>query len=200
MKGWPEFFTDQIEQAQTVVFSRAQLADGKTLEYVSQQIRRINPHAGQITTPWDTVSAETIIRVAERDVAMSLEHELTHHHGQACTCGCHHEEHHHEEHDHHHDHEHGHDADEVFTVWGMETPKVFSTRNLQSALRELDSGAYGIVLRAKGIIQLEGGAWTQFDFVPGEVNLAGRAPDYTGRLCVIGEKLDKEALGKLFGV
>lgn len=208
MRGWPEFFTDQIEHAKTIVFSRAQLADAQTLETVAREIRRTNPTARQITTPWEEISAETIIRVAERDVAMSLEHELMHHHGEPCTCG-HHHEHHHEEHDHHehshdhehdHGHEHGHDADEVFEVWGAETPKIFGKEDLESALKKLDRGEFGTVLRAKGIVQLNGGAWTQFDFVPGEVNLKDRGPDYTGRICVIGEKLDKKALTELFGI
>jgi G3E family GTPase len=198
MNGWPEFFTDQIEHAKTIVFSRSQLADAQTLETAASAIRRINPAAKQITTPWEDVSAETIIRVAERDVAMSLEHELKHHHGEACTCGHHHEEHHHEEH--HHEHEHGHSADEVFEVWGIETPRTFAKENLELALQKLDGGAFGTVLRAKGIVQLDDGTWTQFDFVPGEVSLKGRGSDYTGRICVIGEKLDKKALVELFKV
>lgn len=205
MRGWPEFFTDQIEHAKTIVFSRAQLADAQTLETVAREIRRINPSARQITTPWEEIGAETIIRVAERDVAMSLEHELTHHHGGACTCGHHHEEHHHDHgqdhaHDHDHEHDHGHDADEVFEVWGIETPKVFSKESLENALEKLDGGVFGTVLRAKGIVHLDNGSWTQFDFVPGEVNLKDRGPDYTGRLCVIGEKLDQKALAELFSV
>ncbi len=204
MNGWPEFFTDQIEHAKTIVFSRAQQADAQTLEAVAREIRRINPTARQITTPWEEISAETIMRVAERDVAVSLEHELAHHHGEACTCGHHHHEHEHEhcnEHDEHaHGREHDHTADEAFEVWGVETPRVFNKENLETALEKLDGGEFGTVLRAKGIVQLNGGEWAQFDFVPGEVNLKDRGPDYTGRLCVIGEKLDKAALGKLFGI
>ncbi|MEI6101681.1 MAG: GTP-binding protein, partial [Eubacteriales bacterium] len=184
MNGWPEFFIDQIEHAKTVVFSRSQLADAETMETVAARIRRINPTAKQITTPWETISAETIIRVAERDVALSLEHELQHHHGEACTCGHHHEDgKHHSEHEHNHD-EHTHTADEAFDMWGIETPKVFAKENLEHVLHELGGSQYGTILRAKGIVQLEGQQWTQFDFVPGEVNLAGRAPDYTGRICV----------------
>lgn len=191
MKGWPEFFCDQIENARTVVFSRTGQADEKTLEYVSREIRRINPKARQITTPWEQLEAEAIIGAAERDAALSPAHELA---NGECACGCGRAD------LHSHPHTESHNADRVFDVWGTETPKVFSRDALAHALHSLDSGAYGIVLRAKGTVSLSGGRWTQFDFVPGETSMKDSPADCTGRLCVIGQELDKPALAVLFGL
>ena len=111
-------------------------------------------------------------------------HEHDHEHGEGCSCGC--------GHDHHHHH-----ADEVFTSWGRETAHVFTEEEIRHALEELDSGKYGMVLRAKGIVA---GAenWIYFDHVPGEADVRQGAADVTGRLCVIGSKLDEEALEQLF--
>ena len=131
------------------------------------------------------------------------EHE--HHHD--------HDDHDHEEHEHHHhdhDHEcddpncschhHHHHADEVFTSWGKETPKVFTQADIQRILTALDSGDYGKILRAKGIVNGEGGAWIEFDFVPEEHEVRAGHPDYTGRLCVIGAELKEDKLAELFGL
>ena len=124
-----------------------------------------------------------------------------HHHDHECGCG--HEHHHDHEcgcgHDHHHGHHHHH-ADEVFTSWGVETPKTFAAENIAAALAALEDGEkYGAVLRAKGIVKGEN-AWIHFDFVPGEINVREGAPGVMGRLCVIGAKLDEAALAELFGV
>ena len=118
---------------------------------------------------------------------------------------CHHHDHDDgDEHEHcHHDHEHHHHhhADEVFGSWGVETSKQFTAEGLKVALGELSDGVrYGTVLRAKGIVAGEDGKWLHFDYVPGEVNVREGAADYTGRLCVIGSKLDEEELKDLFGV
>ena len=124
-----------------------------------------------------------------------------HHHDHECGCG--HEHHHDHEcgcgHDHHHGHHHHH-ADEVFTSWGVETPRTFAAENIAAALAALEDGEkYGAVLRAKGIVKGEN-AWIHFDFVPGEINVREGAPGVMGRLCVIGAKLDEAALAELFGV
>ena len=119
------------------------------------------------------------------------EHEHHHDHGPDCTCGCH---------DHDHDHHHHHHADEVFTSWGAETPKVFSEEEIRRILTELDTGKYGAVLRAKGIVACSDGSWLHFDHVPEEQELRRGAADYTGRLCVIGSQLDEAGLKALFGV
>ena len=135
------------------------------------------------------------------------DHDHEHHH---------HHDHDHEEHEHHHhhdhdgdecddpdccchDHHHHHHADEVFTSWGVETPKTFTAQGIDHILEELDSGEYGKILRAKGIVNGEGG-WLEFDYVPEEHDVRPGHPDYTGRLCVIGAELKEDALKVLFGV
>ncbi len=117
---------------------------------------------------------------------------------------CHHD-HDHDEHEHccHHDHDHhhNHDADEIFRSWGVETAKKFTAEGLQAILTALDDEeAYGIVLRAKGIVQAEDGSWLHFDHVPGEINVRTGCAAVTGRLCVIGSKLNDAAVAALFGV
>ena len=137
--------------------------------------------------------------------------ECDHHHHDHEECG--HEHHHdHEEcgHDHHHhdhegcghDHHHGHHhADEVFTSWGKETVKAYSQEEIQKILDTLsEDGSYGMVLRAKGMVEGKDGQWIYFDMVPGEADIRQGAPDYTGRLCVIGSKLAEDKLAELFGV
>ena len=153
------------------------------------------------------------------------EHHEHHHGDEHCCCGHgHHEhhhddehccghEHHHEHHGHHHEdghcccghdhHEHHHDhhADEVFTSWGVETPKKFTREQIRSILEAFDAQeSFGIILRAKGIVPSEDGTWIHFDYVPGEhdVRLGGAA--VTGRLCVIGSQMDEKAIAGLFGV
>ena len=117
------------------------------------------------------------------------EHEHHHHHdGEECDdphCGCHHHHHH---------------ADEVFTSWGVETVKVFTEAELETILTALDSGDYGAILRAKGIVHSEDGKWLHFDFVPEEHQVRFGAAEYTGRLCVIGSDLKEDKLAALFGL
>ena len=127
-----------------------------------------------------------------------------HDHDEDGHC-CHHDhDHDHEDgccgHDHHHHHHHGHDADEVFTSWGVETPKVFTEAAVRAALEALDSGSFGMILRAKGIVPAADGTWLHFDFVPGEIDLRRGPAAVTGRLCVIGSKLDEQGVAHLFGV
>ena len=153
------------------------------------------------------------------------EHEHHHHHEEhECCCGHHHEEHehhhhheehecccghHHDEHEHHHEHgdhcscghdHHHHHADEVFTSWGHETHKKFDRAAVEAALKELDSGKYGMVLRAKGIIPCTDGTWIHFDMVPEEINVRVGGADINGKLCVIGANLDEAGVAALFGV
>ena len=130
-------------------------------------------------------------------------HEHEHHghdHGPDCACGCHEHEHEHEHHGHDHDHDHhGHHADEVFASWGVETPRIFTRSTLEEILVLLSTGAYGTVLRAKGIVRGHD-RWLEFDYVPGEWQVRHGKTDYTGRLCVIGSNLNKQGLNTLFGV
>ena len=136
------------------------------------------------------------------------DHEHHHHHEDGHCCHDHdheHEHHHHHEDGHcccghdHHDHHHHH-ADEVFTSWGVETPKKYAVADIEKALSALDSGEYGMILRAKGIIPCTDGGWIHFDYVPGEQNIRMGSADVTGKLCVIGAKLAEDAVAGLFGV
>ena len=146
------------------------------------------------------------------------EHEHHHHHDDDDEDE--HEHHHHgHEHEHEHDHEHHHDhdhecddpdcschhhhhhhADEVFTSWGKETPKAFSQADIARILTALDTGDYGKILRAKGIVSGSDGVWVEFDYVPEEHDIRPGKPDYTGRLCVIGSELKEDKLAELFGL
>ncbi|MBM6715377.1 GTP-binding protein [Gemmiger formicilis] len=134
------------------------------------------------------------------------DHECCHHHDHDHEEGhcCHHD---HEHHEHHYDengvcscgHHHDHDADEVFVSWGRETARHYTKEELDAALTALDSGKYGAVLRAKGIVD-GGSTWYEFDMVPGEHEIRTGSPDVTGKLCVIGSGLDEHGLAELFGL
>ena len=179
-----------------------------------------NQDAPIITTPEDQIDGAKLFEIMEQH-APSLEEELMEE-TRCDVCGGHHgpgEEHHHDhdhghhhEHDHDgcgHDHHHGHDhdhhghhhhhADEVFGSWGLETVKKYSAQDLKVRLDALgDADTYGMVLRAKGMVEGDKGTWIYFDMVPGEVELREGQPDYTGRICVIGSKLKEDALKELF--
>ena len=135
------------------------------------------------------------------------DHEHHHHdHDEECGCGHDHDHEHHHDHDeecgcgHHHDHHHHH-ADEVFTSWGRETIKKFTREGLEKMLEALSASEdYGIILRAKGMLPAEDGTWIYFDMVPEETEIREGAPEYTGRLCVIGSKLKEDKLAELFGL
>ena len=117
-------------------------------------------------------------------------HEHHHHeHDENCTCGCH-------DHDHHHHHHH---ADEVFTSWGRETVRRYSREEISSILKALsEDESYGMILRAKGMLEAADGTWTYFDMVPGEFDIRSGSPEYTGRICVIGSKMNEEKLEALW--
>ena len=115
------------------------------------------------------------------------DHDHEHHdhdHGPDCTCGC---------------HDHDHDADEVFTSWGKETIRKYTQDEITEILTALeDADTYGSVLRAKGMVPAKDGSWIYFDMVPGEIDVRGGAPEYTGRLCVIGAEMNEDKLSELF--
>ena len=135
------------------------------------------------------------------------DHECCHHHhhddddddDHECCCHHHHDDdddnHDHERHHHHH---HGHDADEIFTSWGMETPVKFTAERVESILKALDSGDYGVILRAKGMVPAEDGTWIYYDYVPEETNVRAGKPQVTGKICVIGSELKEDKLKELF--
>ncbi|MBU3803863.1 MAG: GTP-binding protein [Candidatus Cellulosilyticum pullistercoris] len=197
MKNFGEFFNNQIESASCIILSRTQKVSQEKLEECVAMIREHNEKATIVTTQWDAISGEKLLEAMEG--AVSLEMELMHEEEICPSCGGHH---HHEGHDHEcceHDHHHHH-ADEVFTSWGIETPHKFKEEDIKKALETLShTEEYGIILRAKGILQNEVGNWFCFDMVPGEYEIREEAADYTGRLCVIGTKLDEDGLKKLFG-
>ena len=177
-----------------------------------------------------SLADELLEKMRAEHEADEHEHHHHHHDGEECddpNCSCHHhhddddddeydhhhEHHDHDEHEHHHDHgecddpncschdhHHHHHADEVFTSWGKETPKVYTQADIDRILTALDSGEYGAILRAKGIVNGTDGAWIEFDYVPEEHEIRVGHPDYTGRLCVIGSDLKEEKLAGLFGL
>ncbi|MBD9062333.1 MAG: hypothetical protein EGR45_10000 [Ruminococcaceae bacterium] len=138
------------------------------------------------------------------------DHECHHHHDHEDHECCHHDhdedEHEHHHHDgecgcgHHHHHHHGHDADEVFSNFGVETAKKFTKEELENALSKLSGEEYGSVLRAKGIVAGADGVWYHFDFVPEEYEVRTGSADVTGRMCVIGAKLEEQKIKDLFGI
>lgn len=266
MKAFGEFFNNQIEYATTVVLSRSQKASPEQLEACVKQIQNLNRKAAVITTPWDSIKGEQILKVVEGQDSLEMKllaeqhhheeeahhsheehsneghahhchedhehdencchgHEGHHHHEHDENCGCHgHGDHHQHEHDencgchgheghhHHEDHEHDenctcgchhhhHHADEVFTSWGKETPHKFTREKIEDVLNTLcETDDYGVILRAKGMVEDVNGSWIYFDMVPGEYELREGEPDYTGRLCVIGTDMEEHRLEELFGL
>ena len=122
-------------------------------------------------------------------------HEHHHEHDEHCTCGCHDHDHEHE-----HGHHHHHHADEVFTSVGFETTHKFTKQQIENILHALDGEEYGIVLRAKGIVENEDGSWIHFDFVPECPDVRDGGADIIGRICVIGSKIDEAKIKELFGL
>ena len=226
MKNFGEFFSNQIEYAGTVILSRTdtEKATEEKVGAAVELIRSLNKTAAVITTPVEQLSGQKILDTMENN--RSLEKELMeeeicpvcggHHEHEECGCEHDHDhhdhEHHHEheecgcghDHDHHdhgHHHHHHHHADEVFTSWGRETVKTFSQEEIKTILETLsDNEEYGMILRAKGMVEGKDGEWVYFDMVPGESDIRKGSPDYTGRICVIGSKLQEEKLAELFGV
>ncbi len=217
IRNFGEFFNDQVHNADVIVLSRTDSAsDGKVVT-ATAMLSQLNPNATIITTPWDQLDGKQIVDVMERIDSLSTtmqemehhdhgehhhhhdhehdhehdhdhEHEHDHEHGEECSCGC--------GHDHHHHH-----ADEVFTSWGAETPKKFSEAEIKKILETFDDDAsYGTILRAKGFVDAADGKWIYFDYVPNEADIRRGEPAVTGRVCVIGSKLNEKAIKELFGI
>ena len=228
LKNFKEFYENQIKYAGTIILSRTGNISQEKLDQAISLIREINDHSQIITTPWDELSGVQILKAIEEpltaaDMAAALleaeQHELEHahhhhEHGEDCECeeckGHHHhdddddddedehEHHHHHDHEHHHHHHH---ADEVFDSVGFETSKRFTKDEIENALKALDdSEKYGMILRSKGIVAGEDGTWIHFDFVPEEAEVRTGASDVTGKIVVIGSKVNKEAVKELFGI
>ncbi len=193
MKNYGEFYNNQIEYAGTIILSRTQKISDEKLDTCLKMIHEKNSEASIITTPWDDIDGKKILEAMEK--VNSLEKELLeehHHHEDGEEC-CHH---HHEDGHHHHHH-----ADEIFTSWGVETAYKFTEEELKDIVNKLSTDSkYGEVLRAKGIVAPAEGEWFHFDLVPEETELRRGAADFTGRVCVIGSKLNGEAIKELFHV
>ena len=216
-KNFGEFFRNQIEYAGAVILSRTDKTKQEKIEESVAILRGLNEKAPIITTPIEQLSGAKLLETMEGSKSLEEEllaeivcpvcgerhahdhhhdhdhdhhheHDCHHDHDEHCDCG----------HDHHHGHGHHH-ADEVFTSWGCETAKVYTKEQIETILRELDeSTEYGTILRAKGMVSGADGEWIYFDMVPEEHEVRNGAPEYTGRICVIGSKLDENKLAELF--
>ena len=224
LKNFGEFFTDQVANASCIVLSHTAGISEEKLNHCIRALKEVNPKAAFVTADWDKLDGKTILATLEKTDCLeeelkklAEEYEHDHHdhdeddeheHGHCCHhhdhdeddedehghC-CHHHDHDHDEHGHEHGHHH---ADEVFTSWGVETAHKFTEEELNAALSALaDEEKYGTVLRAKGIVSGEA-HWWHFDYVPGEADVRSGAAIATGRLCVIGCKLNENALKELF--
>ena len=216
LKNFGDFFQDQVAHASTIVISRTQSMSPEKIEECVHMLREENKEAAIISTPWEELGKDAIIRALEHGAQIEdlLEehhhHEHEHDHDHCCGHDHHHDHEHDHCHDHHHDHEHdhccGHDhhhhhADEVFTSWGRETAHRYTEEELDFLLKALsETEGYGTILRSKGIIGMADGSWKQFDLVPEEYEVREGQPDYTGRICVIGTDLKEEELEKLFHI
>ena len=223
MKNFGEFFSNQIEYAGTIILSRTDKVDQAKLSACVEMIREHNDKATIITTPLAQLDGKEVLGTIEgadkledmmkemlehihddhdEDECCGHDHDHEHHHhdhdhddhdhhhehDENCTCGCH-------DHDHHHHHHH---ADEVFTSWGIETPNTYSAEDIEKILTALDSGEYGAILRAKGMVPAPDGTWVYYDYVPEEHDIRSGKPEVTGKICVIGSKLDEDKLAELF--
>ena len=228
-KNFGEFFSNQIEYAGAVILSRTDKAKPEKIEESVALLRELNDKAPFITTPIAQLPGKKILETMESSKSLEEElldeiicPECGHHHEEGECCGHDHEYHHdhdheghehhhghdHEEHGHHHDHEHHHHdhaghhhADDVFTSWGRETIHTYTKDQIGNILKTLESdSSYGNVLRAKGMVAGADGEWIYFDMVPEEHEVRTGAPEYMGRICVIGAELNEDKLAELFGV
>ena len=227
IKNFGEFFNDQVSSANCVVLSRTQLCSPELVEDVIALIKVLNENATIITSDWDDLDGKQIMEAIEGKYAISAqlealikEHikedeEEEHHHHHHHDEGEEHEHHHDEEHEHnhHHDddddeecscgcghhHHHRHDADEVFKSWGKQTALSYTEKDIREKLEHFESVEhFGMVVRAKGIVQCSEGGWIHFDYTPGEIEIRKGPAAPTGLLCVIGANLNTEMVERLF--
>lgn len=227
-KNFGEFFLNQVQYADTVVLSRTDICEQDTIDAVVNYIRSVNEKAEIVTTPISSLKGERLLEIIEkrddmleemRKDALSVpdgedeeehgHHHHQHHHHEHKEDEAHHhehdedkeeleEEHDHHHHDHHHHHHEGHDADEIFESYGWSNVPAISKEKLENSLKELSQNE-PMVVRAKGMLKAsDADNWYYFDMTPGEYEIRKGAPDYTGKVCVIGSKLDEESLKSLF--
>ena len=230
IRNFGEFFNDQVQYADVIALSRTSGIKEEKLMTAVQMLKELNADAQIVSTPWEDLTGEQFMAAMEHRSTLAQElaemasheeehehhhhhhdedeehehhhhhhdedeeHEHHHHHdGEECGCG-----HHHHDHDGHHHHHH---ADEIFTSWGAETPKKYTEEEVRSILEQLgDEEKYGMVLRAKGMLNTNESEWIYFDYVPEEVDIRKGDPILTGRFCVIGSKIKEDALKELFGI
>ena len=253
IKNFGEFFINQVEAAGTIILSRTQNVSEEKLNEAIALLREHNAKATIITTPWDQLTGEQILKTyeagksLEEELLEEMKKELAHKHGEECDdpeCECHHhhhdddddddehehhhhhhdddddddddehEHHHHHHHDdeecddpecechHHHDHDHHHHhhhADEVFTSIGFETAKSYTKDQINEILSKFDDNeTYGVILRSKGMVYDKDGGFIYFDYVPEERNVRAGSPEVTGKVVVIGSKLNEDKIKELF--
>lgn len=198
LKNFAEFYKDQIRNAKTIILSRTQHMDSEAVDFVLKDIKKYNPKANFITTDWKLLDGEKILELGEGRETAKLEAELKKSINSRNLkvsdpfrkIGLHSELKKSFE---------NHSAEEVFSVWGIETAKTFTKNKLEYILNHLTT-MEGFILRAKGMVKSDKEGWLQFDYVPGEVTIREAPPDYTGRICVIGERINKKKLQELFEV
>ncbi len=201
-KNFGEFFNNQIESAGTVVLSHTGTADEDTVKTAMDIVRELNGEAGLITSPWEELTGEQIMRefAPGKQVEHHEHHEHEHHHHDHDHDHEHHHDHDHD-HDHHHHHHHHHDgehdADEVFDSIGIETFKTFTKDELEGILSSFEDEE--AVLRAKGMVKGADG-WLFFDYVPGKVDVRDGSVQVTGRIVVIGTEVDEADIRSRFGI
>ena len=191
MKNFGEFFSNQIEYAGTIILSRTDKVDQAKLNACVEMIREHNDKATIITTPLAQLDGKEVLKTIEgADKLEDMMKEMLEHihddHDEDECC------------DHDHEHHHHHHADEVFTSWGIETPNTYSAEDIEKILTALDSGEYGAILRAKGMVPAPDGTWVYYDYVPEEHDIRSGKPEVTGKICVIGSKLDEDKLAELY--
>lgn len=203
LKNFGEFYSNQVESAGAIILSRTDVAKEGKVEEAVKMIREMNEKAAIITTPIAQLDGKKLLEIMghvdslEEELLHEAHHHHEHHHhhdhDEHCTCGCH-------DHDHHEHHHHGHHhADEVFVSWGKETAKKYNKEELKVKLEALNCEEhFGTVLRAKGMVAGDDGQWIYFDMVPGECEVRNGGAEFTGRICVIGSKLNEKALEELF--
>ena len=195
-KNFGEFFNNQITYASCLILSHTAGLSQEKLDDCVRRLRTCNEKAPIVTTDWAELTGKQLVEAMTQK--NTLDDELQELLAEAAAHDHHHHhDHDHEEHEHHHHHDH--DADEVFTSWGKETAHKYSREDLDKALHALDEGAYGMILRAKGIVD-GGDTWYEFDMVPGEHEIRTCGPDVTGKLCVIGSQLKEHEIAELFHV
>lgn len=184
VSNFDEFYKDQIRKAKTIILSRTQNVSNETVVDVVSKIKTLNNSASIITTPWNNIKAKNILETAEGNSENTIFNKINLLNKvpskvsvRTSTVNT---------------------TKTTFKTIGIETPKILTKSQLKNNLEKLNNSMYGLVLRAKGIVECTNGEWVEFDYVPNEFEIRKSLPDYSGRICVIGENLSKDNIEKLF--